>query len=81
MDIQQFSFTIGHIRGCDNILADTLSRNTVFGEPIESETAEYTLCFLLKSTYLDLKAIPEATKGDSVLSEVVDAVTHNWRSR
>ena len=79
--IQHFSFTIRHIKGSDNILADALSRNSVSGEPIESETAEYTLCFLLQSSPLNLKVIAEATEADPVLSKVKEAITCDWRSQ
>ncbi len=79
--IQHFSFAISHIKGSDNILADALSRNAIPGDPIESETAEYTLCFLLKSMPLDLRSIAAATKADSILSKVTDAVMQNWCSQ
>ena len=79
--IQHFTFKISHIKGSENILADALSRNAVPGDPIESETAEYTLCFLLKSTPFNLKIIADATKIDPVLSKVVDAIAHKWNSR
>ena len=66
--IQHFSFELGHIKGTSNVLADALSRNAIPGTPTETETAEYTLCFLLKSLPVNFKAVVEATHADNILS-------------
>ena len=79
--IQHFSFSVRHIKGVDNILADALSRNAIAGKVAESETAEYTLCFMLKSMPVDLKTVAAATKNDLMLTKVVDAVNRNWNSK
>ncbi len=76
--IQHFCFTIQHIKGSDNVLADALSRNSVAGVAIPEETAEYTLCFLLNSVPVDLRAVAEATQSDAVLSNVIMAVKNCW---
>ena len=78
--IQHYSFKISHIKGSSNILADALSRNAIAGLPAESEMAEYTLCFMLKSAPIDLKAVAEATKIDPILAKVVHAINRNWKS-
>lgn len=78
--IQHFEMNIVHINGSDNLLADALSRNSIPGNPTETEISEHTLCFTLKSLPVDLKTVAEATAADEILCEVVNQVQHNWKS-
>ena len=76
--IQHFNFEIKHIKGTSNVVVDGLSRNPMLGHPMELETAEYTLCFLLKSLPIDLQQVAEATRTDNHLWTIVDAIKSDW---
>ena len=76
--IQHFSFETTHIKGVDNVVADALSRNPIALDPTSDETAEYTICFALKSLSLDLGRIAFESSRDPVLTKVADAVRNDW---
>lgn len=78
--IQHYDLKFKHISASENILADALSRNSVPGTPTECENAEYTLCFVLKSAPINLKAIAEATAEDDELCQVAEQVQQHWKS-
>ena len=69
VSIQHFNFSIKHIRGVDNIVADALSRNPVSGQASPEELAEHTVCFVLKSLGLNLS-------NTSVLPQKVPKTPH-----
>ena len=81
--IQHFDFDFKHISSSQNILADALSRNSLPGDATESEIAEYTLCFVLKSAPVDLKLIAENTVSDPELCKVhvAEQVQQGWKTK
>ena len=76
--IQHFSFTVTHIKGVKNVLADALSRNPVPLDPTPEEVAEYSVCFALKSLSLDLSQIASESSRDPLLLKVAEAVSRDW---
>lgn len=80
LTIQHFSFTISHIKGTNNVLADCLSRNSIDSEPSEEEVAEHSLCFIMTSHPVNLKRIAESTREDEILKEVAEEVQCGWRN-
>jgi len=85
MHIQSFDVSVDYLPGSKNCLADALSRNPVSKE-IEhsalpsSENIEYTVCFLLQNSPLNLKTVAEATAKDPFLQTVIQAVQCNWQT-
>lgn len=47
---------------------------------MEEEIPEHTVCFILRSAPLDLKAIASATEADSLLQEVIQEIEKSWLS-
>lgn len=77
--IQHQSFKAVHIKGTDNVLSDCFSRNALPGiPPSPEETAEYTVCGILRSYPLNLKDVASATVQDDVLKKVTSAIQDNW---
>ena len=78
--IQHFRFSITYIKGADNIIADTLSRNSLDGHQTNEEIAEYTICFLLRTLPVNLKQVAESTAHDYTSTEIIKAIETNWPS-
>ena len=62
----------------NNCLADGLSQNPVGWNSSAEEQAEFTICFLLTSTPLDLMQAAEHTVADSTLQAVINAIQGRW---
>ena len=70
LNIQQFHFNLSYLRRQLNVLADALSHFPVSctdSSITDAENPEYTLCFLLKSSPVDMKAVALATAADPSL--------------
>ena len=81
LNIQHFSFSLQHIAGKANYLADVLSRNSDCSvDPTIEESCEHTICFLLKSAPVNLGKIAHSTAVDPTLQQVVTAIQENWPS-
>ena len=80
IQIQAFDISFHYIAGKRNVLLDALSRNPLSVEPEDDELddTEYTVCFMLKSSPLDLKRIAEATATNEGLKAVIEAVDNSW---
>ena len=81
MNIQHFQFNLSYLRGQSNVLADALYRFPVpcaDSSITDAENPEYTLCFLLKSSPVDMKAVALATAADPSLSVVVEHISSSW---
>ena len=81
LNIQHFDFELQHISGKNNLIADGLSRNAPDVEiPNPLENCEYTICFLLQKSPIDLRQVALETSRDPLLREVIDAVQHGWNA-
>ena len=81
LNIQHFDFTLEHIAGKSNLIADGLSRNPILTSTASSEeNNEYTVCFLLKCSPIDLKRVANETSRDETLQSVIAAVRDGWHS-
>jgi len=71
--IQHYDFTLNHIAGKNNILADCLSRNAISDEMASAveKVTEITLCFVINSQSIDVKDIALQTKDDPELTAVI----------
>ena len=80
IQIQVYDISFHYITGQTNVLFDALSRNPLCEQLEEDDLGgtEYTVCFILKSSPLDLKQIAEATATDSFLQSVIEAVNTSW---
>ena len=79
LNIQHFDFELQHIAGKTNLIADGLSRNAPdVGNPDPLENCEYTICFLLRKSPIDLRRVADETSRDPLLREIVTAVQNGW---
>ena len=63
------------------MIADGLSRNPVLSSLVSNEeNNEFTVCFLLKCSPIDLKRVAHETSLDKKLREVISAVRDGWQS-
>ena len=80
LKIQEFSVEYQFIQGKDNVLADALSRNCNTSLQDESmDDVEYSVCFILKATPLNLKEVAEATAQDPLLTKLLQCIQNNWQ--
>ena len=81
LNIQHFQFNLSYLRGQSNVLADALSRFPVScadSSITDAENPEYTLCFLLKSSPVDMKAVALAIAADPSLSVILEHISSSW---
>lgn len=76
--IQDFDLSFRHISGKENKIADGLSRNSLPSDVKSS--AEYSVCFILQGSPMELKTIASHTVLDSELIAVYEAISSNWSS-
>ena len=81
LNIQHFQFNLSYLCGPLNVLANALSRFLVScadSSITDAENPEYTLCFLLKSSPVDMKAVALATTAGPSLSVILDHISSLW---
>ena len=78
---QALLVNLSYLRGQSNVLADALSRFPVScadSSITDAENPEYTLCFLLKSSPVDMKAVALAIAADPSLSIILKHISSSW---
>ena len=81
LKIQEFSVKYQFIKGEDNVLADALSRNCnteILDKSVDD--VEYSVCFILKASPLDLKAVAEASFQDPLMTTLLQCVQNDWEN-
>ena len=83
--VQSFNVTVNYITGVQNVVADALSRNPcdsstdVYSSISPVENTQYTICFLLQNTPIDLRMVADATSKDASLQAVIHAISNSWK--
>ena len=73
-----YDYSISHIPGKCNVIADYLSRSSVDGSPSAAEEVVVEVLLLDTDGVVNADAIAAETKKDSVLSEVLNFTKHGW---
>ena len=82
MHVQSYDIDLKFIEGRKNVVADAISRNVPANPPIVSseENIEYSICFILTSSPLNLKDVAQATAASPLLQKVINAIETSWTS-
>lgn len=78
LSLAAYNFTISHIPGKSNTIADFLSRSPVDGIPTENEMVTEQVLFISKDGIVDAALVAQETKSDPVLSKVLHYTRVAW---
>ena len=76
-----YNYEVKYKKGCNNILADTLSRLPVTSSESEYDTDDEVICQLTLTELcksVSLKELKKVTNDDKILNEVKTYIEHGW---
>lgn len=76
--VQSYDFHLRFISGKDNLTADGFSRNPIKYNTFAEEQAEYTVCFILSQSPMDLKQVAEESMSDPFCKRLYNAIKNGW---
>lgn len=77
--LQEYNLTVQYIKGCDNIVADTLSRYPPEVESLPPNNLEFNvnLCKISSQLSVQLKSLPAEQRRDLRLSQIISNLESN----